>query len=152
VSADGTECIHAVVAEHAPTTTLCLDTFHDLSWATGALDEVRRVEWNQLRAAGRHHAAREFKGLRWALLRNRENLAGTQRATIRDLAGVNRRMFRVWQLNEELRDLLKLPHPAARRALNNWLTYASRSRIQPFERLARTIRSYRPEIETTIRS
>ena len=39
---------------------------------------------------------------------------------------------------------------AARRALDDWLAYASRSKLAPFVKLARTIRSYRPSIEATI--
>ena len=39
---------------------------------------------------------------------------------------------------------------AARRALDDWLAYASRSRLKPFVKLARTIRRYRDSIEATI--
>ncbi|MEJ5256051.1 MAG: transposase, partial [Acidimicrobiales bacterium] len=38
----------------------------------------------------------------------------------------------------------------ARRALDDWLAYASRSRLAPFVKLARTIRAYRASIEATI--
>ena len=69
---------------------------------------------------------------------------------IRDLANANRRTFRAWQLKEELRDIFALPLLAARRALDDWLAYASRSKLAPFVKLARTIRHYRPSIEATI--
>jgi transposase len=39
---------------------------------------------------------------------------------------------------------------AARRALDDWLSYASRSQLEPFVKLARTIRHYRASIEATI--
>jgi transposase len=38
----------------------------------------------------------------------------------------------------------------AQRALDEWLAYASRSKLPPFVKLARTIRRYRPSIEATI--
>jgi transposase len=38
----------------------------------------------------------------------------------------------------------------AQRALDDWLAYASRSKLAPFVKLARTIRSYRASIEATI--
>ncbi len=98
VSADGADWIRIVVAERAPDAVVCLDTFHLVSWATGAVDEGRRTEWNTLRAAGAAHAAKQFKGLRWVLLRNWENLSGRQKGVIRDLEQANRRMFRAWQL------------------------------------------------------
>jgi len=84
------------------------------------------------------------------LLRNWENLTSGQRGVIRDLERSNRRLLRAWQLKEELRDLLAMPLIAARRALDDWLAYASRSRLAPFVKLARTIRHYRASIEATI--
>jgi transposase len=109
VSCDGAEWIRTVVAEHAPDAVVTLDTFHLVSWATDAVDEVRRTEWNLLRNSGSAAAAKQFKGLRWLLLRNWGNLSSRQKATIRDLKNANRRMFRGWQLKEELRALLTLP-------------------------------------------
>ena len=150
VTADGATWITDVVAERAPDAIVCLDTFHVISWATNALDEVRRTEWNRLRQAGAAKAAKEFKGLRFLLRRNWENLTGAQRGVIRDLATANSRTFRGWQLKEELRDIFALPLLQARRALDDWLAYASRSKLAPFVKLARSIRSYRASIEATI--
>lgn len=150
VTADGATWITDVVAERAPQATVCLDTFHVIGWATTALDEVRREEWNKLRRTGSTKAAKEFKGLRFLLRRNWENLTGAQRSVIRDLEKANHRAFRAWQLKEELRDIFALPLPAARRALDDWLRYASRSKLAAFVKLARTIRRYRPSIEATI--
>jgi len=150
VTCDGAEWIRTVLAQRAPDATVCLDTFHVVSWATDALDEVRRGEWNELRRAGGAQAAKTLKGLRFLLLRNWENLTGGQRGVIRDLERANRRMFRAWQLKEELRDVLAMPLLAARRALDDWLAYASRSRLAPFVKLARTIRRYRTSLEATI--
>ena len=150
VSADGADWIRNVVADRAPQAIVCLDTFHVISWATDALDEVRRGEWNRLRQARAAHAAKEMKGLRWMLLRNWENLSAAQKGVIRDLNTSNQRLLRAWQLKEELREIFKLPLLAAQRALDDWLHYASRSRLAPFVKLARTIRTYRTSIEATI--
>jgi transposase len=150
VTADGASWITDVVAERAPDALVCLDTFHVVGWATDALDEVRRAEWNRLRQAGSASAAKQFKGLRFLLRRNWENLTGAQRATIRDLERANKRAFRAWQLKEELRDVFSLALPAAQRALDEWLVYASRSRLAPFVKLARSIRRHRAAIEATI--
>jgi transposase len=111
---------------------------------------VRRQEWNTLRRNGGAGAAREFKGLRWMLLRNWENLSAQQKGTIRDLERANKRAFRGWQLKEELRDIFTMPFLAACRALDEWLAYASRSKLAPFVKLARTIRHYRDSIEATL--
>ena len=150
VTCDGAEWIRTVVAARAPDALVCLDTFHLIGWATSALDEVRREEWNHLRRSGGARAAKEFKGLRWLLLRNWENLAPRQKATIRELEQANKRMLRAWQLKEELRDIMSMPLLAACQALDDWLSYASRSRLDPFVKLARAIRHYRTSIEATI--
>jgi transposase len=150
VTCDGAEWIRTVVAERAEGAIVCLDTFHLIGWATKALDEVRREGWNHLRRNGGAQAAKEFKGLRWMLLRNWENLSPKQKGTIRDLEGVNKRTFRAWQLKEELREIMGMPLAAARLGLDAWLAYASRSRLAPFVKLARTIRHYRDSIEATI--
>jgi len=150
VSCDGAEWIRTVVSAGAPDAIVTLDPFHLVQWANDALDEVRREEWNLLRRKGEAGAAKEFKGLRWLLLRNWENLRGDPRSVIGDLARANQRTFRAWQLKEELRDILALPLIAARVALDAWLRFASRSRLEPFVKLARTIRHYRASIEATI--
>ena len=124
VTCDGAEWIRAVVSERAPGAIICLDTFHLIGWATKALDEVRRAEWNTLRRNGGAAAAKEFKGLRWMLMRNWENLSPKQKGTIRDLERANKRSFRGWQLKEELRDIMSMPLIAAKRALDDWLSYA----------------------------
>lgn len=150
VSCDGAEWIRTVVAKAAPDAIVCLDTFHVIGWATDALDEVRRGEWNRLRRSGGAGAAKALKGLRFLLLRNWENLSGAQKGVIRELEVANRRMFRAWQLKEELRDIFAMGLAAARRALDDWLGYASRSQLAPFVKLARTIRHYRSSLEATI--
>lgn len=150
VTCDGAEWIHTIVNEHAPDAVVCLDTFHVVGWATKALDEVRREEWNRLRSTGGAKAAKSVKGLRWLLLRNWENLTSRQRDVIRDLETTNRRLTRGYQLKEELREILAMPFLAACAALREWLAWASRSRLRPFVKLAATIRRFRTEIEATI--
>ena len=69
---------------------------------------------------------------------------------IRNLDGTNRRLLRAWQLKEELREIFTLALYPAQRTLDEWLRYASRSKLAPFVKLARTIRHYRASIEATI--
>lgn len=147
VTTDGAAWVHAVIPDYAPNAEICLDTFHIVSWATKALDETRRELWRRLKGT---KAAKTVKGLRWVLLRNWANLTVTQRDVIRELETTNRRLFRAWLLKEELADIFAMPIRRARRALDDWLYYASRSRLPAFVRLARTIRRYRDSIEATI--
>ncbi|EQD74011.1 transposase, partial [mine drainage metagenome] len=49
VSADAAEWIATVVNERCKNATLCADPFHMVSWATKALDEVRRDLWRNMK-------------------------------------------------------------------------------------------------------
>ena len=64
----------------------------------------------------------------------------------------NRRLYRAFLLREELRLLYHLPDPAlAPDHLDAWLAWATRSRLKPFVRLARTLRQHRDGILAAIR-
>lgn len=150
VTCDGAEWIHAVVKERAPEATICMDTFHVIGWATDAVDEVRREEWNTLRRSNNANKAKQVKGLRWLLLRNWENLTPGQKDVLRSLETANRRIHRAWRLKEELRDIFSMGYIEARSALDDWLAWASRSKLPAFVKLARSIRTYRTQIEATL--
>ena len=77
------------------------------------MDEVRRAQWNEQRAAaGMLDAAAGVKGTRWALLTR--------------------------------------PLEEARASLDPWLLWASRSRLQPMVRVARSIRRVPAFIDATL--
>ena len=108
VSADGAEWIHAAVHQRAPQAVLALDPFHVVSWATDALDEVRRGLWNDLRRDGKPDQAAELKGTRWALIKNPEDLTCQQRTSLAQIAATNRGLYRAYLLKEQLRAVFKV--------------------------------------------
>jgi transposase len=144
VSADGAEWIHDVVAARAPTAVLCLDAFHVVAWATEALDQVRRAMVNRLRASGHHDQAAALKHTRWALLKNPPNLTGDQRATLAGIAKANGGLYRAYLLKEQLRAIFQaVALGDARALLGGWIAWAQRCRLEPFVKLAKTIKRYR---------
>jgi transposase len=147
VSADGAQWIHEVVAERAPAAVVCLDAFHVVAWATEALDEVRRAMVNRLRAGGHHVEATALKHTRWALLKNPPNLTGDQRATLAGIAKANGGLYRAYLLKEQLRAIFQAAELAdARALLGGWIAWARRCRLDPFVKLAKTIKHYQPLI------
>jgi len=143
VSADGAEWIHDVVAARAPGAELCLDAFHVVAWATEALDQVRRAMVNRLRAGGHHDEATALKNSRWALLKNPPNLTGDQRTTLAGIAKANGGLYRAYLLKEQLRAIFQAAGPAdARALLAGWIAWARRCRLEPFVKLAKTIKRY----------
>jgi len=151
VSRDGGSWIVNVVTQRCPRAIQCTDPYHVVSWATDALDEVRRAVWNQARRAGEVDLAHELKGARWALWHNPENLTDRQQATLDSLARLNRPLYRAYLLKEALRLVFHMGRRRALRELDRWLQWARRSHLKPFVKLARTITAYRASIEAALR-
>jgi transposase len=55
----------------------------------------------------------------------------------------NKSMYRAFLLLGELRYIYRLPKHEAAERLEAWLTWASRSKLKPFVKLARTIRKHK---------
>jgi transposase len=138
---------------HAPQATICIDSFHVAKLASDALDEVRREYWNELRALGDQDAAKRFKDARWALLKRPENLTGRQAQTLRALQAAGGKVARAYTLKEALRGIFAagLSLDDVAELLNRFCSRASRSRLAPFVRLAKTIRKHRAGILAAVR-
>jgi len=144
VSADGAEWIHTVVAQRAPHAVLCLDGFHVVAWATKALDEVRRGLAAGLRRDGRGEEAASIKGTRWALLKNPDSLTVDQRSTLAGIQATNGPLYRAYLLKDQLRAIFSARDlAAATKLLIGWLAWELRCRLEPFVKLAKTIKRYR---------
>lgn len=151
VSADAQEWIGDLARARLPNAILCTDPFHVVSWATDALDVVRRGVWNEARRVGTGAHARDLKHARYALWKNPENLTERQRAKLAWVATLNGPLYRAYLLKEQLREVFRLRGEAGLALLGRWLAWASRCRIPAFVELARRIRRHRPGIEAAVR-
>lgn len=122
-----------------PNAVLVYDRFHVQQLASKAVDEVRRSEWQRLRGTS---DASSIKHLRWALLRNPWNATPAEQDRLSTLPQRNRILYRAYLLKEALADIYRNLYtpPWARRRINEWIAWASRSRLEPFRRVARTIK------------
>lgn len=161
VSADQADWIAEVVAERCPQAVQCADPFHIVSWATEALDEVRRLAWNDARTTsptvskgrGRRDAAGDAGKLRrsrYALWKNPDNLTDRQRDKLAWIAKTDPRLYRGYLLKEGLRYIFAVKGEAGRQALDRWLSWARRCRIPAFVHLAKRIKAHRTRIEATL--
>jgi transposase len=151
VSIDMSGEYQRAIREAVPQAEICFDPFHVVRLGSRATDQVRRDEWN---AHERSHtpAGRWVKGTRWSLLKAPERQTIGQLATLWEVQQANRALYRAFLLREELRLLYHLPDPTLAPAhLDAWLAWASRSRLRPFVRLARTLRAHREGILAAIR-
>jgi transposase len=166
VSADGAGWIAAVVTERAPAAVQCTDPFHVVSWATEALDEVRREVWNHARSSPAGHAvrggvrarsiaagdARDLKRARYALWKNPGKLTARQDAKLAWIQKTHPYLYRSWLLKEGIRVIFQLKGQpdAAAAALDRWLKWAARCRIPQFVALGKKIRRHRSGIAAAI--
>lgn len=128
------------LAEKVPHVQIVFDRFHVQQLASGALDEVRRDLLRELRGTPEGKAV--FKS-RFALLKNPWNLKDSEKRRLSDVQRTNTPLYRAYLLKETLARALDYIQPwRAERALKDWLSWASRSRLKPFVRAARTIRKY----------
>jgi transposase len=163
VSADGANWIDAVLRAHAPQAVRCADAFHVVAWATEALDEVRRATWNQAPGrkkvgspAHRTHArdatgvARSLKRSRWALWKNPDHLTEHQQHQLAWITKTQPELWRAYLLKEGMRYVFAVKGEEGKQALDRWISWARRSRIEAFVQLQRRIVRYRPEIEAAL--
>ena len=95
---------------------------------------------------------RSIKCSRFALLKNRWNLSRAERCKLSAVQRDNAQLCRGYLLKETLAKALDYLQPKrARDALEAWLAWASRSKLKPFVKAARTIRKYKQRILACIR-
>lgn len=137
---------------HAPQAIVCADPFHLVKLVGDALDEVRRDLWQQLRRLPDERYARDFKGARWALLKNPEDLTDTQAAQLANIRRTRGGIWRAYEMKEQFRAVFAgdLAPAEAIVLLDRWITRASRSRLAPFVKAAKTMRERRGLIVNAI--
>jgi transposase len=167
VSADGARWIAEVVADRCPDATRVMDPFHVVSWATDALDEVRKEAWREAKAAQKEQPkrgrgrpkkgeepppdeAKAIKGARFSLWKNPEDLSCSQQAQLEMVAISNPKLHRAYLLKEGLRLIFHMPIKGAAAALDRWLSWASRCRIKQFVELGRKVRRHKEAILAAI--
>ena len=94
--------------------------------------------------------AQALKNSRFALWKNPENLTTRQRAKLAWIAKAEPTLHRAYLLKEGLRLVFQLPYGEAVAALEAWIDWARRCRIERFVKLQRTIVTYKTEILASI--
>lgn len=152
VSMDMGPAFRKSVTDHAEQATICFDPFHVVQVVTDALNTVRREIWQQLRRLPDPALAKKFKGARWALLKNPEDLTEKQAATLKAIKANGGALWRAYQRKEELRAIFAgdLEADQTVELLDRWCARAQRSRLEPFVKAARTIRKHRDGILAAI--
>lgn len=131
-----------VIAAEANQALHVLDRFHITSQLNQALDQVRRAETGQLRAAGRAQAER-LKNMRWKLLRRSSRVRGKARSQLGRLLNTKLVTARAWALKDLFEHFWTYKSlRCAGEFLEFWTWRALRSRIEPLKKVARSLRSH----------
>jgi transposase len=124
------------VSDYLPNAQVTFDKFHIIAHANTAVEETRRIE---------QRTDPSIKGLRWKLLKDRENLAPAARADL-DAFITNvatKRTARAWLYKEQLREILQRKQAnVARAMLGQWATNVMRSKVEPMKEVAKLVRSH----------
>lgn len=152
VTLDASSIYLRTARQRAPQARMCLDPFHVMKWVNEALDAIYRehrtgpMEWN-----GKRYSGKSWQQTRTALRTGKERLTDEQRELIKAVRRGRRRLYRAWELKEQLRQLYQTT--AAEDAavyLNAWITAALRSRIPALQTLARKLRRHADEIVAAV--
>ena len=132
-----------------PHAQVCFDPFHVCQLGGKAADQVRRDEYNR---HGRSSSGegKWIKGTRYSLLKDTAKQTTRQLLKLAEVVMTNKPMYRAFLLYGELRYIYRLPKEEAAERLDAWLAWASRSRLQPFVKLARTIRKHKQGVLAAI--
>jgi transposase len=144
VTLDMSAAYRAALEARAPQAQKVFDRFHVQKLASEAVDTVRRQEVN-LRSGTPEGQA--LKKSRWALLKNPWNLTQRQGQKLSEVARTNLRLYRAYLLKESLAQGLDYRQKwRAEQHLDNWAQWASHSKLKPFVKLSRTVRTFKQGI------
>ena len=139
VCCDMWEPYRSVVEEQCPNAVLVFDKFHIIKHLSEAIDKIRREE---MHAMEKEHK-KALKGVRFLLLKNRENVTGHRRFQLSDLVKMNLKTIKGYLLKEHFRRFWRYTRKAwARKFLNHWFWLATHSRIKPLRDFAWMLRRH----------
>jgi len=127
------------VRTRLPQASVVFDRFHLTRYLSRAVDDVRRLTWRRMHG----RAKAEFKQTRLPWLRNPETLRREDRTRLSALLRLNSPIVKGYLLKEDLRRFWEYRSTAwAEAHLRQWLWRAAHSRLEPFTKLARTLRTH----------
>ena len=139
------------IAEALPQAQISYDRFHVVALASAAMDEVRSAEMRTSAAAVRKAAGtadkKTLRQLRWGMRKNPQGWSRDQSNAMHWLQRSNLKSARAWRLKQALRQVYSDATGSncetfAREALGKWISWARRCRLEPFKRLARTLKTH----------
>ena len=135
------------IEAQVPGARMVFDLFHVLKLASEAVDEVRREKVRELKGLDDPEGAAAVKKSRYTLLKNPWDLSAKEWDKLSAIQRHNVPLYRAYLLKETLAAVFEEEsRDDAEKELDRWLAWASRSRLGPFVKAARTVRKYKEGI------
>lgn len=142
------------VTEVLPEAEISFDRFHVIAMANKAMDEVRSAEMRDQPRVVRAVVGTERKvirGMMWGMRKNPSNWNKKEMNTMYHVQRSNLKSARAWRLKEGLRSAYAAGVQSncadtAQEALRSWISWARRCRLEPFKKLAATLRDRLPGV------
>lgn len=134
-----------------PQAAICYDRFHVAALAGQAMDEVRSAEFKaDAKAVSQALGELEPKtrrSLTWAMRTHHERWSPRHMQAMYALQRTHLKAARAWRMKNALRQVYEAAAQAqsdevAQTGLKQWISWASRSRLEPFKRLAKTLQTH----------
>ena len=134
--------------EAMPQAAICYDRFHVAALAGQAMDEVRSAEFKaDAQAVTKALGALDSKtrrSLAWAMRTHHARWSQRHIQAMHALQRTQLKAARAWRMKTALRQVYEAAAQAqsdevATTGLKQWISWASRSRLEPFKRLAKTL-------------
>jgi transposase len=129
----------------APQAQIVHDRFHVSKHLNEAVDEVRRSEHRQLCAEGQDH----LTGTKYLWLRNPQNWSPGQQTLFAELRHGGFKVAKAWQIKELFREFWCCRDAEEALAFfKRWYSWASRCRLEPIQKVARTLKAHLDQLLT----
>jgi len=137
------------VTEELPNAQISYDRFHVVAMGNEAMDEVRREETRtqpqSINEALGDNDRKLLKSLTWGMRRNPEGWSSKQTDAMHWLQHSTLKSARAWRLKMALRTVFANAakhndEDMAKAELSSWLSWATRCRLEPFKKLAKTLK------------
>lgn len=131
-----------------PQAQISYDRFHVVAMANEAMDEVRRAEMSSqpqaVKEALGDNDRKLLKSLTWGMRKNPGGWTGKQLNTMHWLQHSTLKSARAWRLKMALRAVYAKATQGndgvlSKEELLGWISWARRSRLEPFKKLAKTL-------------
>jgi len=125
--------------DYCPQAEIVYDEFHILQNYGQVIDQIRNLEVEAAKAEEKEI----FKGTKYLLLSNRENVSRGEQVRLKELLALNKHIATAYILKEDLKHLWDYSYEgSAKKWFQGWYRRAIYSKIEPLKKFARSLKAH----------